>query len=452
MARAFSFDFSRVRIHTGPAADEVASASHAHALTAGTDVLFRSGAYRPATPAGQRLIAHELAHVVQQAHGLARAALDGGTSDPLEQAADRAADEALEQVTAAHSIQRKPTVGARDDSLERAADDVADQVMFMPESPDPGPVPVAAQRACVPCGGGQTKRIQAKHSAAADPAITVDTDAAVRAAAGGGVPLPAEVRSYFEPRFGLDFSRVRIHSDTSAADGARAVRAQAYTIGHDIVFGAGQYRPETLGGKRLLAHELAHVVQQSRLKSPPSIQRYGHHSSCTDPDLKGVVWPGDHAMREMVTKAIRVVSASPIDPKVKALFPKYFMTATPKVAEILDVFNKVQAVISGDAYMYECEHECGPEEAASVRHRLRYVGINPNIHLCINHMGGYSLQCNASLILHEMLHYAAHLDDEAVECGACSTSGCPASLTPEDALDNTYSYADFAFELYPMKV
>jgi hypothetical protein len=82
-----------------------------------------------------------------------------------------------------------------------------------------------------------------------------------------------------------------------------------------------------------------------------------------------------------------------------------------------------------------------------VRYRLRYIGIDPNLHLCCNHMSGYSVTCNASLILHELTHYAAHLDDEATGCGSCSTAGCPASLSPGDALDNTYSYADFAFEL-----
>ena len=65
-----------------------------------------------------------------------------------------------------------------------------------------------------------------------------------------------------EPRFGHDFSRVRIHVDGAAADSARAVGAHAYTLGQHIVFGAGQYHPQTDAGRRLLAHELTHVVQQ----------------------------------------------------------------------------------------------------------------------------------------------------------------------------------------------
>ena len=98
MGAAFSADFSSVRVHTGPAADEVASKLKAHALTAGPDIVFRDGAYRPGTQSGDRLLAHELAHVVQQRDGLVRAPVDGGPSDPLERAADAAAGHALRAV------------------------------------------------------------------------------------------------------------------------------------------------------------------------------------------------------------------------------------------------------------------------------------------------------------------------------------------------------------------
>jgi hypothetical protein len=92
---ALRHDFSAVRIHAGPAADQVASRLHAHALTVGTDVLFRSADFRPETSDGNRLLHHELAHVAQQAHGLAGSWIDGGRSDPLEMAADRAAEQVL---------------------------------------------------------------------------------------------------------------------------------------------------------------------------------------------------------------------------------------------------------------------------------------------------------------------------------------------------------------------
>ena len=80
-----------------------------------------------------------------------------------------------------------------------------------------------------------------------------------------GRPLDAATRAFMEPRFGHDFSRVRVHADGHAAQSARAVNALAYTAGSRIVFDSGQYAPRSSNGRSLLAHELAHVVQQSGL-------------------------------------------------------------------------------------------------------------------------------------------------------------------------------------------
>lgn len=77
-----------------------------------------------------------------------------------------------------------------------------------------------------------------------------------------GQPLNAQTRAFFEPRFGHDFSRVRVHTDARAAESAEAVNALAYTAGRNVVFGAGQYAPTSSIGRKILAHELTHVVQQ----------------------------------------------------------------------------------------------------------------------------------------------------------------------------------------------
>src|SRR6185503_10528059 len=81
--------------------------------------------------------------------------------------------------------------------------------------------------------------------------------------ASGGAPLPEAARRQFEPRFGADFSDVRVHTGPEAAASARELNAHAYTFGSDIVFGDGAYNPDTGSGRRLLAHELTHVVQQT---------------------------------------------------------------------------------------------------------------------------------------------------------------------------------------------
>ena len=78
-----------------------------------------------------------------------------------------------------------------------------------------------------------------------------------------GQPLDAQTRAFMEPRFGHDFSSVRVHTDTKAAASARAVNALAYTVGRDIVFDTGQYVPKSSLGQRVMVHELTHVMQQN---------------------------------------------------------------------------------------------------------------------------------------------------------------------------------------------
>jgi len=94
------------------------------------------------------------------------------------------------------------------------------------------------------------------------PEVTRDPGARIDGLLAGGRPLPESVRAFFEPRFGHDFRRVRIHTDEGASESARALNARAYTLGRHIVFARGEYASETAAGRRLLAHELAHTVQQ----------------------------------------------------------------------------------------------------------------------------------------------------------------------------------------------
>jgi hypothetical protein len=81
--------------------------------------------------------------------------------------------------------------------------------------------------------------------------------------AGSGSPLDVATRGFMESRFHYDFGQVRVHADSRAAESANAVNAAAYTVGRQVVFGAGRYAPETTAGRKLLAHELTHVIQQS---------------------------------------------------------------------------------------------------------------------------------------------------------------------------------------------
>lgn len=101
-----------------------------------------------------------------------------------------------------------------------------------------------------------------------------NTRAQIGSLRSGGWPLPPSVRGFFESRFGHDFGQVRVHTGSHAAVAARAVNARAFTLGRNIVFGAGQYAPQTTAGRELLAHELTHVVQQRGPGAArPAIQR-----------------------------------------------------------------------------------------------------------------------------------------------------------------------------------
>jgi hypothetical protein len=94
------------------------------------------------------------------------------------------------------------------------------------------------------------------------PEVTSDTDSYLNTTRGGGQPLSASSRTMMEPRFGRDFSGVRVHTDSRAAAAAKGLNAQAFTRGQDIYFGQGRYQPGTPQGLQLLAHELTHTVQQ----------------------------------------------------------------------------------------------------------------------------------------------------------------------------------------------
>ena len=114
------------------------------------------------------------------------------------------------------------------------------------------------------CGECRQKRERMMQRAAVSPAPVNSVPLIVHdVLRSPGQPLDAGTRAFMEPRFGYDFSQVQVHTDARAAESARAVNALAYTVGRDVVFGTGQYAPETREGRRLLAHELTHVVQQA---------------------------------------------------------------------------------------------------------------------------------------------------------------------------------------------
>ena len=171
-------------------------------------------------------------------------------------------------------VQAKLRVSPPRNSHEQEADRVSDQVMRMPQP--------QLQRAC-PCGGvcpecqadqpgreneREHKSLQMQRVGAGDLGQTPVPPIVEDVLRSPGQPLDPEVSAFMEPRFGHDFSSVRVHSGVTAEQSARELEASAYTVGPDIVFARGQYAPRSAEGRKLIAHELTHVVQQTNVVSP----------------------------------------------------------------------------------------------------------------------------------------------------------------------------------------
>jgi hypothetical protein len=183
-------------------------------------------------------------------------------------------------------IQAKLKVGAVDDPSEHEADLAADQVMRMPD-PALSIVPGRTQlsRKCAACEEEEEeKKLQMKPAELAERAADEAPPIVHEVLRSPGQPLDAATRAFMEPRFGYDFSKVRVHTDTRAAESATAVQARGYTVGSNVVFGAGEYRPGTREGQRLLGHELAHVVQQANGGTEATARRKPQPAQTPAPD------------------------------------------------------------------------------------------------------------------------------------------------------------------------
>ena len=128
--------------------------------------------------------------------------------------------------------------------------------------------------------------VQRSASAPAPPPVSSATAAEIGSSRSSGSPLPSDVRGFMEPRFGADFSAVRIHTDDRAARISRQLNAQAFTVGNQMFFGRDRFQPDSTDGKELIAHELTHTIQQGAAlqrsedvsvttRAPESVQRLG---------------------------------------------------------------------------------------------------------------------------------------------------------------------------------
>jgi len=173
-------------------------------------------------------------------------------------------------------LQTKLKVNEPGDSYEREADRIADQLLATPAHYDIGDAPPRIQRF-----SGESHGQVEEAPASVDDALT-----------GPGRPLESTLRQDMEQRFGRDFSTVRVHTGAAAEQSAEDVNAHAYTVGHNIVLGDGRFDAKTHEGRRLIAHELTHVVQQSNADQSSvheSHQLRGSSGAVIAPSQPGVI-------------------------------------------------------------------------------------------------------------------------------------------------------------------
>lgn len=340
------------------------------------------------------------------------------------------------------NIQPKPQLNTSGDAHEQEADRVAERVMRMPEP--------QLQPTCA--GGGfpesqneqrtheqlQTKSVEANHTGemVAPPIVR-------EVLRSSGQPMDPATRAFFEPRFGHDFGKVSIHADMQASEAASAVNARAFTIGRDMVYGSGQYRPDSQSGLKLIAHELTHIIQQSGggpggrdvVQRKPSAEVTSDKTSKTLNVTSNIVFYGSQ-----VTDAIVSETAS----------------------DIQNVWNAAKGIVTYDGEEYSVEFsitgECktgltAAEVAANTDVKQNYIRVE--LKGWKGHMiSEYSVGGNAGLLLVENVkgagstsegHEYGHglgLDHPAAdESGQIKVTGQPGIMYPRGShVDPEYQY------------
>jgi len=150
----------------------------------------------------------------------------------------------------------------------------------------------------------EEEMLQAKEHSDLTSEISPNLEARINTIRGSGQPLSKSEVTFFEPRFGCDFNQVRLHTDTQADDAAKVMNARAFTLGNDIVFGAGQYAPQTTDGRYLMAHELTHVKQHTNDKHTINFWGGDDHKEITNKTAIEIIGDGMFAYKLGITSTL----------------------------------------------------------------------------------------------------------------------------------------------------
>lgn len=362
-------------------------------------------------------------------------------------------------------------ISAPADQYKQEANRIAEQVMQMSDEVQVSPVMPAIQRKCATCEKvEEQEKLQTKLDQSPASCQSEANDTAANASSivretlrSPGQPLDPATRAFFEPRFGQDFSQVRVHTDAKAAESAWAVNALAYTAGRDIVFGTGRYAPATSEGRRLLAHELTHVVQQHgdgwyrldrQLAKPSTAKTRVQFEDCSGPqqdDIREKTAWARAWVNNAVTK-IEAVLANPAmpDERTHRALRKHFRLGSDRIggnifqqlAAIRQEFIRLREAI-GRELPFECESDCGN----AVGYILGGIPIlDPlmravsDIHLCPSWFNRLSSDDKVVTLIHEVAHKYTWKHDFAYEFNKDDY----AKLSATQAIRNADSYACFA--------
>jgi hypothetical protein len=334
-------------------------------------------------------------------------------------------------------IQMKVQINDPSDSYEREADRMADRVMRMPAptinvNGDHTRASVGIQRQPTPTMSGELSPV---------PPIVQDI------LASPGQPLDFATRAFFDPRFGHDFSTVRVHADERAARSAQDLNAHAYTVGPHVVFDAGKYAPRTSEGKSLLAHELTHVLQQAGAGSP-GVRRQpkgGQEKAEEKPAAKFVGCEKDRlpmvqdAIKKAEALATRAVQAFereyPLSYESAAMAAHFGSLGSDQKGKIVERYKHVIANLGTKTYTCAKDNK-KVREGTDVVDTCGQATC-PGSSITVFPAFGNETCPAGPVMLHEAIHNA----------GACDDINKGNSYPPSSSEDNAYSYEYFALDV-----
>lgn len=356
-----------------------------------------------------------------------------------------------------HNLQRKLSIGATNDPLELEADRVAQQVTSTPLNSAVNAAPPRIQRFAGPAN-------DVSNTAPA----SVD-----RVLAGSGRPLEPALQKEMGQRFGHDFSQVRIHTGDAAEQSARDVNANAYTVGNNVVFGAGRFAPGSHDGRRLLAHELTHVVQQSpanevragqsNAKPATTLSRQTAGTGTTSVTVEAptgptacgleqhrVIEPSVQLAQNWLKNAIQKLTkyiGAPADranAAVRDAMDRHFHTASIGIAgQIRDRLETIRSdMIGRNPFIAECH---GNADTSCTNSGAYIPGVNQSmIVFCPNFFSATTVEWRAGALVHEMAHALLGL---RIADRAYARDRLLPFLSTAEALDNAENYAQLTEEL-----